>query len=45
MFTITEYCNMSSKNLLLKMSAPPAKKKRTEKTRNINFHFKYIDTK
>lgn len=37
MFTITEYCNMSSKNLLLKMSAPPAKKKRTEETEKLIF--------
>lgn len=28
MFTITEYCNMSSKVVLLKISAPPAEKKK-----------------
>lgn len=44
MFTITEYCNTSSKYLLLKMSAPPAKKRKDRKTEKlIHFLFKYVD--
>lgn len=36
MFTITEYCNVSSKYLLLKTSASPAKKRKDRKNRKIN---------
>lgn len=38
MFTITEYCNMSSKDVLLKISAPPAEKKKKKKNRKNEKH-------